>query len=276
MSETSNKSVNDLPNAAESSLAKEPKAKKATSKKAVKKTSVSGADSSKAKKAKSDKKKLVRQTAANLEEAVKKIQELSQTNLRKFNESLDIAIKLGIDAKQTDQSVKGSILLPHGLGKKVRIVVFTNNEDQKKIALESGAMLVGLEDLIAKIEEGFLDFDCCIATPEVMQKISKVAKKLGPRGLMPSPKNGTVTTDIKKAVSDAMKGKVDFKNDKAGIVHCSAGKVNFAIDQLVENIKTIVKAVKDSKTENSKGKFILHFYLNSTMGPAISVNVDSL
>ncbi len=275
MSETSNKSVNDSPNIVESSLVKEPKTKKTTSKKVAKKTS-SKTDSSKVKKAKSDKKILVRQSAANLEEAVKKAQELSQTNQRKFNEALDIAIKLGIDAKQTDQSVKGSILLPNGLGKKVRVIVFSNNEDQKKVALESGAMLVGLEDLIARIEEGFTDFDCCIATPDVMQKISKVAKKLGPRGLMPSPKNGTVTTDVKKAVLDAMKGKVDFKNDKSGIIHCSAGRVNFTTDQLVENIKTIVKAVKDSKTENSKGKFILHFYLNSTMGPAISVNVDSL
>jgi large subunit ribosomal protein L1 len=275
MSETSNKSVNDSSNVVESALVKEPKAKKTASKKTAKKTS-SASDSSKVKKAKSDEKKLVRQSAANLEEAVKKVQELSQASQRKFNEALDIAIKLGIDAKQTDQSVKGSILLPNGLGKKVRIIVFTNNEDQKKVALEAGAMSVGLEDLIAKIEEGFIDFDCCIATPEVMQKISKVAKKLGPRGLMPSPKNGTVTTDIKKAVLDAMKGKVDFKNDKSGIIHCSAGKVNFTTEQLVENIKTIIKAVKDSKTENSKGKFILHFYLNSTMGPAISVNVDSL
>ncbi len=266
MSEISNKSASDSANVVES--LKELKSTKTAAKKTVKKAG--------AKKEKSEKKKLVRQSAANLEEAVKKIQELSQTQARKFNESLDIAIKLGIDAKQTDQSVKGSILLPNGLGKKVRIIVFTNNEDQKKLALEAGAMLVGLEDLIARIEGGFIDFDCCIATPDVMQKISKVAKKLGPRGLMPSPKNGTVTTDIKKAVSEAMKGKVDFKNDKAGIIHCSAGKVNFAAEQLIENIKTIVKAVKDSKTENSKGKFILHFYLNSTMGPAISVNVDSL
>lgn len=272
MSETLSSSMVDSSNDLESSAKKEQKNKKVVKKTAKKES----ANKVGAKKVKAVKGKLARQTAANLEEAVKQIQELGKNKARKFNESVDLAIKLGIDAKQTDQTVKGSILLPNGLGKKVKIVVFTNNEDQKKIALEAGAIMVGLEDLIAKIEAGFADFDCAIATPEVMQKISKIAKKLGPRGLMPSPKNGTVTTDIKKAVSEAMKGKVDFKNDKAGIVHCSAGKMDFTTDQLVENIKAILKAVKDSRTENSKGKFILNFYLNSTMGPAVSVNLDSL
>lgn len=218
----------------------------------------------------------VKHSAATLEEAIKKVQELSLEKKRKFNESIDIAINLGIDAKQSDQTVKGSVLLPNGSGNKVRVIVFSANEDQKKLALESGAILAGLEDLVAKIEGGFLDFDCVVATPDVMQKISKVAKKLGPRGLMPSPKNGTVTTDVKKAVSDALKGKVDFKNDKAGTVHCLAGKVDFESNAIVENIKAIVKAIKDAKPENAKGKFIKEFYLNSTMGPSVKVAVEAL
>jgi large subunit ribosomal protein L1 len=131
-------------------------------------------------------------------------------------------------------------------------------------------------DLIAKIEGGFLDFDCCIATPDVMQKISKVARKLGPRGLMPSPKNGTVTNDVKKAVSDALKGKADFKNDKGGTVHCLVGKVNFETEALLENAKVVIKAIKDAKPENAKGKFVKAFYVNSTMGPSVEVAVESV
>ncbi|MBU6338712.1 MAG: 50S ribosomal protein L1 [Rickettsiales bacterium] len=214
--------------------------------------------------------------AANLEEAVKKAQELSAENKRKFNESVDIAVNLGIDAKQSDQSVKGSILLPNGSGKKIRVIVFAANDNQRKDALEAGATMVGLEDLVAKIEGGFLDFDCCVATPDVMQKISKVAKKLGPRGLMPSPKNGTVTVDVKKAVTEALKGKADFKNDKAGTVHCLVGKVDFKVEALVENTKAIIKAIKDAKPENSKGKFIKEFYLSTTMGPSVQVATDGL
>lgn len=220
--------------------------------------------------------KIEQYQAIDLESGIKKIQELAATNKRKFNESVDIALNLGIDAKQSDQSVKGSVLLPHGSGKKVRIIVFSANEEQKKAALEAGAIEAGVEDLIAKIEGGFLDFDCCIATPDVMQKISKVAKKLGPRGLMPSPKNGTVTTDVKKAVSDAMKGKVNFKNDKAGTIHCMIGKVTFDSASLLENSQAVIKAIKDSKPESSKGKFIKEFYLNSTMGPSVKVAIDSL
>ncbi len=226
--------------------------------------------------AKNNKKIVEKISVANLEEAIKKVQDLSSAKRRKFNESVDIAVNLGIDAKQSDQSVKGSVLLPNGSGKKVRVVVFAANEEQKKSALEAGAILAGLEDLVAKIEGGFLDFDCCVATPDVMQKISKVAKKLGPRGLMPSPKNGTVTADVKKAVSDALKGKVDFKNDKAGTVHCLVGKVDFEAQALLENAKAIVKAIKDAKPESSKGRFIKEFYLNTTMGQSVQVAVESL
>lgn len=215
-------------------------------------------------------------TAQNLEEAINKIKEIAIAKKRKFVESIDIAVNLGIDPKQSDQAVKGSILLPNGSGKKIKVIVFTGNDDLQKLAIESGALMAGLEDLVAKIEGGFLDFDCCIATPDVMPKISKIAKKLGPRGLMPSPKNGTVSNDIKKAVSEAIKGKADFKNDKGGTVHCLIGKVSFETSQLIENLQVVVKAIKDAKPETSKGKYIKAFYINSTMGPSIEVPVESV
>ncbi len=214
--------------------------------------------------------------AKTIEEAIENIKTISAEKKRKFIESVDIAINLGIDPKQSDQAVKGSLLLPNGSGKQVKILVLTGNEDLQKIAIQSGALMSGLEDIIAKIDGGFLDFDCCIATPEVMPKLAKIAKKLGPRGLMPSPRNGTVTNDIKKAVSEAIKGRVDFKNDKGGTVHCLVGKINFETKQLLENILAIVKVIKESKPESSKGKFIRSFYINSTMGPSIEVPAESI
>lgn len=225
-----------------------------------------------------DKKKVEEQQiiANDLEEAVKKVQELSAQNKRKFNESVDLAVKLGIDPKQSDQNVKGSILLPNGSGKQVKVVVFTADEEQGKLAVEAGAVESGLEDLIKKVEGGYLDFDCCIATPDVMQKISKIARKLGPRGLMPSPKNGTVTKDVQKAVTEALKGKANFKNDKAGIIHCLVGKVDFDAKALVENAQAIIKVIKDSKPESAKGKFIKRFYLNTTMGRSVEIAAENL
>ena len=215
------------------------------------------------KKTKNTKKQIAEKiSVASIEEGIVKVKELAKKE-RKFIESVDIAVNLSIDAKQSDQAVKGSILLPHGSGKKIRAIVFTANEEQAKIAIEAGAIMAGLEDLIAKIDGGFLAFDCCIATPDVMQKISKIARKLGPRGLMPSPKNGSVTNDIKKAVSEALKGKVDFKNDKAGTVHCLIGKINFDNNNLIENLKVVIKALKDAKPETAKGRYIKEFYLNS-------------
>ncbi len=227
-------------------------------------------------KAKKAKVEIIKHEAANLEDAVKKLQELTSAKKRKFVESVDIAANLGVDAKQSDQSVRASVLLPNGSGKKVKVVVITADEGKKKDALSAGAIEAGFEDLVAKIEAGYVDFDSCIATPDIMSKISKVAKILGPRGLMPSPKNGTVTADVAKAVSDALKGKVTFKNDKAGIIHCLVGKVDFNADQLVENIKSVVKALKDAKPEGVKGKFIKKFYISSTMGPSVEVAIDAI
>ena len=216
------------------------------------------------------------ETLLNLEEALKKVVELSLEKKRKFTESVDIAVKLGIDAKQSDQMVKSSLVLPNGSGKKVRVLVFTGNDGAAKEANDAGAELVGLEELITKIDGGFLGFDCCIATPDAMPKIGKIARKLGPRGLMPSPKNGTVTNDVAKAVADALKGRVDFRNDKAGIVHCLIGKADFKFEDLLANLKAVVKSIKDAKPESSKGKYIRDFYINSTMGQAVKVDVASV
>lgn len=208
-----------------------------------------------------------------LNDAIDHIQAMDK---KKFIESVDIAVNLSIDPKQSDQMVKGSVVLPSGSGKKVRIIVLTSDESMQKEAIELGAIESGLDELIAKIDSGFVAFDVCIATPDVMSKVSKVAKKLGPRGLMPSPKNGTVTKDIKKAIADALKGKVDYRNDKAGIVHCLVGKVNFKKEDLLENIKAIVKSIKDAKPESAKGKYIKNFYLSTTMGKSVEVATDSL
>jgi len=227
-------------------------------------------------KAKKVKAEIVKHTALTLEEAVTKVHELAVAKKRKFVESVDISVNLGVDSKQSDQSVRGSVLLPNGSGKKVKVVVITADEAKKKDALAAGAIEAGFEEVVAKIEGGFVDFDSCIATPDIMSKISKIAKILGPRGLMPSPKNGTVTTDVAKAVSDALKGKVSFKNDKAGIVHCLVGKVDFKSEALIENIKAVVKTIKDSKPEGLKGKFIKKFYLSATMGPSVEVALEAI
>lgn len=234
------------------------------------------ANAKKTVKVKKEKVQIVKHSAATLEEAVKKIHELSSAKKRKFSESVDIAITLGVDAKQSDQSVRASVLLPNGSGKEVRVVVITADEAKKSAALAAGAILAGFEDVVAKIEGGFVDFDACIATPDIMAKISKIAKVLGPRGLMPSPKNGTVTPDVAKAVSETLKGKASFKNDKAGIIHCLVGKVEFSAEALVENIKAVVKALKDAKPEGVKGKFIKKFYVNTTMGPSVEVSIDAV
>lgn len=217
------------------------------------------------------------QSANNLLTLEAAIDELKTNNKqRKFVESVDLAINLSIDAKQSNQMVKGSLVLPAGSGKKVKVIVLTGDENVQKEAIKAGAIEADLDPLLTKIEGGFVDFDCCIATPDVMQKVSRVARKLGPRGLMPSPKNGTVTTDVSKAIADALKGKVDFRNDKAGIVHCLAGKVNFSKEDLLLNIKAIVKSIKDAKPEGAKGKYIKNFYLTTTMGKSVEVAIDSL
>lgn len=211
-----------------------------------------------------------------LDIAIDKIIAGAKEKAKKFVESVDVAINLSVDAKQSSQMVKGSLVLPAGSGKKVKVIVLSADDKLCKEAEATGAAATGLEELITKIDGGWLDFDTVIATPDVMQKVSKVAKKLGPRGLMPSPKNGTVTTNVKKAVEDALKGRVDYRNDKGGTVHCLVGKVNFKKEDLLSNLQAIVKSIKEAKPEGVKGKYIKNFYLNTTMGDSVEVAVDSL
>jgi large subunit ribosomal protein L1 len=194
---------------------------------------------------------------------------------RKFVETFDIAVNLGLDIK-LNQVVRGSVILPAGTGKDVRVIVFTDEESLQQEALSAGAIMVGLDDLMDKINAGFLDFDYCIATPEAMKVLSKVAKKLGPRGLMPNPKNGNITKDIKKAVNEARKGKVNFKNDKYGIVHVGAGKINFSAEDLKKNVEVILSAIKDLKPEGIKGKYIKSLFVSTTMGPSVEIASDNL
>ncbi len=214
--------------------------------------------------------------ASTIEDAVKKVIEFTNDKKRKFIESIDLAVNLGIDAKQSDQNVRGAVLLPNGSGKKVRVAVFANDEAKIAEAKSAGAALAGLDDLVKDITDGKIEFDYCIATPDVMAKIGKIAKVLGPRGLMPSPKNGSVTADVTKAVEEALKGKVNFKNDKAGVVHCLAGKADFKAEDLVANIKEILKTLKDSKPEAAKGKFIKKVYLSATMSPSVEIAGEAI
>lgn len=213
---------------------------------------------------------------SDIKEAVAKIIEFTKTKQRKFVESVDIAINLGVDPKQSDQNVRGAVLLPNGSGKEVKVAVFTADEAKIEEAKKAGAAEAGLEELVKKVQDGKIDFDYCVATPDVMAKIGKIAKVLGPRGLMPSPKNGSVTTDISKAVEEALKGKVNFKNDKAGIVHCLVGKSDFAEDKLVENVKEIIKTIKDSKPESAKGKFIRKIHLSATMSSSVEIVAEAV
>jgi len=189
----------------------------------------------------------------------------------KFNESVDLSIRLGVDPKHPEQMVRGSVLLPAGSGKNVRVLVISKG-DKEKEAKDAGADYVGFEDMLKKIQEGWLDFDKLIATPDVMSQLSKLGKILGPRGLMPNPKTGTVTFDVGKAVSDAKKGKVEFKIDKAGNLHILIGKKSFAEDALLLNLVAVIEAVVAAKPPTSKGVYLKSITLSTTMGPGLSID----
>jgi len=220
------------------------------------------------------KRKSVTDNAIGVTEAVELLKKACQDKQRKFVENVDLAINLTIDPKQTNQNVRGSVSLPAGSGKEVKVIVFTEDDSLKEEALKAGAMMAGFEDLIEKVENGFLGFDSCVATPEAMKKMGKIAKILGPRGLMPNPKNGNITREIANVVKEIRKGKVDFKNDKFGIVHVGVGKINFSSEDLLKNIKTVVSALREVKPEGVKGKYIKNIFLTSTMGPSFLINVD--
>lgn len=190
----------------------------------------------------------------------------------KFDESIDVSVRLGIDPKQSDQQVRGAIALPHGLGKSVRVLVFAKGPKEKE-ALDAGADFVGSDDLVAKINGGWLDFDKAIATPDMMATVSKVAKVLGPRGLMPNPKVGTVTMNVADTVKAEKRGKLDFRVDKAGIIHAGIGRKSMGADKLKENLQAFVGAVVKAKPATSKGVYLQKMTVSSTMGPGIKVDI---
>ena len=193
----------------------------------------------------------------------------------KFDESVDVAINLGVDVRQSEQQVRGAVVLPHGSGKTLRILTFSKG-DKAKEAEAAGSDFVGAEELVKKISEGWLDFDKVIATPDMMPAISKVAKILGPRGLMPNPKLGTVTMDVGKAIAEQKKGKISFRTDKAGIVHCMIGKKSLGVEKLKENFSSLYSSIQRMKPSTSKGTFLRKITLSSTMGPPIPLNIHGM
>jgi large subunit ribosomal protein L1 len=197
---------------------------------------------------------------------------IKKTHHTKFNETVELAINLGVDPKHSDQVVRGTVVLPHGLGKSVRVLVLASGEKQRE-ATEAGAEYVGGDDMVQKIMEGWTDFDAVIATPDMMRAAGKLGKVLGPRGLMPNPKTGTVTMDVAKAIKETKAGKVEFRVDKAGIVHVPIGKIKFEAKVLEENAHALINAVVKAKPAAAKGKYVKRITLTSTMGPGIDIDL---
>lgn len=222
----------------------------------------------KGKKHKAAREKVDRNRVYELEEALKLMKEIA---FAKFDETVDVAVRLGVNPKHADQMVRGSVMLPHGTGKETRVAVFAKGEKEKE-AINAGADFVGAENLIEKISQGWLDFDKAIATPDMMGMVGKIGKILGPRGLMPNPKVGTVTFNIAEAVADLKKGKIEFKVDKAGIVHARTGKISFAVEKLKDNVTALIDALIKLKPPTSKGVYLKSIVLSTTMGPGIKVN----
>lgn len=200
---------------------------------------------------------------------------VKETSNAKFDEAVDIAVRLGIDPKKSDQQVRGTVVLPHGTGKKVKVAVFAQGEKAKE-AEEAGADMVGGAELIEKIKSGFLDFEATVATPDMMGQVGKIGKILGPRGLMPNPKTGTVTFDIARAVSEIKAGKVEFKIDKQGIIHTTIGKIKFDTEILLENLIVLTSAIMRAKPPTAKGQYLKSIVISSTMGPGIKIDPQKL
>jgi len=214
------------------------------------------------------KKKIDKQKLYTLKEAIELLKELKKT---KFDESVELHVNLGIDPKQSSQIVRGAVVLPHGTGKKVRVCVLAKGEKLKE-AEQSGAEYYGSEELIEKIAKGWTDFDVLIATPDMMKDLAKLGKILGPKGLMPNPKTGTVTNEIIKTVEEVKKGRIEFRNDSYGIIHCMVGKLSFDTEKLVDNIHAVIDTIIKLKPPQAKGVYLKKIYLSSTMGPAIQIN----
>lgn len=196
---------------------------------------------------------------------------LKKAHFAKFDESVELAVNLGVDPKHSDQVVRGTVVLPHGLGKSKRVLVIAGGEKVRE-AEEAGADFVGGEDMVQKIQEGWVDFDAVIATPDMMKSAGRLGKVLGPRGLMPNPKTGTVTFDVARAIKEVKSGKVEFRVEKAGIVHCSIGKLSFDAQKIAENAAAVLAAIQKAKPAAAKGKYMKKATLSSTMGPGILID----
>lgn len=200
---------------------------------------------------------------------------VKQTTSARFDETVDVAVVLGINARKSDQNVRGATVLPNGTGKTVRVAVFAEGDDAEA-AKAAGADIVGLNDLADKVKAGKIDFELCIATPTTMRVVGQLGQILGPRGIMPNPKVGTVTTDVTKAVVDAKSGQVQYRNDKGGVIHCPIGKASFAVEALEQNLNTLIDALSKSKPASSKGQYIKRVSVSSTMGPGVRVERTSI
>ncbi|MDZ4339661.1 MAG: 50S ribosomal protein L1 [candidate division NC10 bacterium] len=220
-------------------------------------------------------KTVVAEQAPQPVELRKAIAVLKSVASAKFNETVEMAVRLGVDPRKADQLVRGTVVLPHGTGQSIRLLVFTKGEKEKE-ARDAGADVVGCEDLIEKIQQGWLEFDRAIATPDVMGQVGKLGKILGPRGLMPNPKTGTVTFDIARAVKEFKAGKIEYRVDKAGIIHAPFGKASFSEEQLLENATVLLEALLRAKPASSKGKFLKGVALSATMSPSVRVDVDAV
>ncbi|MEC9302483.1 MAG: 50S ribosomal protein L1 [Acidobacteriota bacterium] len=213
-------------------------------------------------------KEKVPEALLKLEDAIPLVQ---QVKFAKFDETVEMALRLGVDPKHADQMVRGTVVLPHGLGRSKRVLAIAVGEKQKE-AEESGADLVGGEEIVEKIQAGWIDFEAVVATPDMMRSVGKLGKVLGPRGLMPNPKTGTVTVEIGKAVKEIKAGKVEFRVDKTGIIHAPIGKVSFPKQNLIDNAQAIVSSVMKAKPAAAKGKYLRSLTVSSTMGPGVKVD----
>jgi large subunit ribosomal protein L1 len=200
---------------------------------------------------------------------------LKKSAFAKFDETVEVAVRLGVDPKHADQMVRGTVVLPHGLGKTKRVIVIASGENVR-LAREAGADEVGGDDIVQKIQGGWLDFEAVIATPDMMRSVGKLGKVLGPRGLMPNPKTGTVTMDVARAVQEVKAGKVEFRVDKTGIIHCAIGKVSFDSTKLAENAQALISSVVKAKPATAKGRYVKSIVISSTMGPGIPIDLASV
>ncbi len=200
---------------------------------------------------------------------------LKKTAFAKFDETVELAMCLGVDPKHADQMVRGTVVLPHGLGKTKRVIVIASGEKVRE-AREAGAETVGGDDLVQKIQGGWMEFDAVVATPDMMKSVGRLGKVLGPRGLMPNPKTGTVTMEVARAVKEIKAGKVEFRVDKTGIIHCPVGKVSFGAEKLAENAQVLISSVLKAKPATAKGRYVRSIVVSSTMGPGIPIDLVSV